>query len=644
MTCRQYYSSFRALMNRERWDTFCERGILALVLGILVFAPLATGAVRTPDFLIVQGLTAGVLLLWAARLWLNPKPRWLWPPMCWGVIAFTLYAVARYFTADIEYVARQEMIRVVLYAFLFFAILNNLHRQESMQFIVLTLVFLAMCVGGYAVYQYATGSNQVWNFISPYQHRGTGTFFSPNNCAGFLEMILPSALAWVLVSRASVTVKIFVGYAALVILAGLLATVSRGGWASTALTLLVLFIVLLVNRTYRLPALAVLIVLVAGAAFFIPRSPVFKGRFAEITKNNQFHSNARFEMWLPAIAMWQANPWWGVGPAHYDYHYRALRPVTQQLQPDRVHNDYLNTLADWGVVGFGLVTAAMALLAAGVLKTWRFVGAQSDLGGRRSNKFAIVLGAALGLLAILFHSLVDFNMHIPANAILAVTLMALLSGCTRFATDNYWFTAKAASKITATAILALGLAALAWQGTLRAREYRWLAEAERMLANPPQRIAALEKAFAIEPNNPKTAHALGEQLRLESFEGGEDFAELGQRAITWFERGMKLNPYDGYNFLRTGICLDWMEQPGKAKPFFDRAMELDPNGYFTAAWVGWHYVQVKDYAAAKCWFERSLHLDWHNNVIAESYLKICAKKMEEAATRTNSPLLGAPRP
>jgi len=50
-------------MNRETLDRWCERGILALVLVILVLGPLATGAVRPREFLIIQGLTLGVLVL-----------------------------------------------------------------------------------------------------------------------------------------------------------------------------------------------------------------------------------------------------------------------------------------------------------------------------------------------------------------------------------------------------------------------------------------------------------------------------------------------------------------------------------------------------------------------------------------------------
>ena len=131
-------------MNREALDKLCERGILGLVLAILVFGPLAMGAVDTPAFLVIQTLTLGVMLLWTLRIWASPRAQLLWPPVCWVVLAFTIYAIARYLTADIEYVARQEMIQVLMYAFLFFAIVNNLYRQEVAQIIGFTLIFLAM--------------------------------------------------------------------------------------------------------------------------------------------------------------------------------------------------------------------------------------------------------------------------------------------------------------------------------------------------------------------------------------------------------------------------------------------------------------------------------------------------------------------
>ena len=120
-------------MVRDRLDNWCEKGILALLLAALVFGPLATGAVRPGEFLVVQTLTAAAALLWLARFWVNPRYRILWPPVCWAVTAFVIYAIVRYHQADIEYVARQELIRILVYALLFFIVLNNLVRQDLTQ-------------------------------------------------------------------------------------------------------------------------------------------------------------------------------------------------------------------------------------------------------------------------------------------------------------------------------------------------------------------------------------------------------------------------------------------------------------------------------------------------------------------------------
>src|ERR1041384_7668048 len=186
-------------MDREKLDRWCELGIVGFVLAILVFGPLATGAVRVQDFLVIQALTVGVLLLWALRFWLNKTYRVLWPPACWGVAIFLIYAIARYQYADLEYVARQELMRVLIYAVLFFAIVINLSRQESTLILSVPLIFLGMLISFYAIYQYLTRSEYVWTFLRPrlYAGRASGTYICPNHLAGFLEMLIPLGLACV---------------------------------------------------------------------------------------------------------------------------------------------------------------------------------------------------------------------------------------------------------------------------------------------------------------------------------------------------------------------------------------------------------------------------------------------------------------
>ena len=64
--------------------------------------------------------------------------------------------------------------------------------------------------------------------------RASGTYISPNNLAGFLEMILPLAIAYTLAGRMKPLMRILLGYSALVMLAGIAVTFSRGGWAASA--------------------------------------------------------------------------------------------------------------------------------------------------------------------------------------------------------------------------------------------------------------------------------------------------------------------------------------------------------------------------------------------------------------------------
>ncbi len=629
-------------MNREVLDRWCERGILGLVLAILVFGPLALGAVRPSEFLIIQGLTLGVILLWVIRLWAGEQRRLLWPPICWVVLLFAGYAVARYLTCDIEYVGRQELIRILIYAFLFFAILNNLHRQESTQIISFTMIFLALAIAGYAVFQFLTGSDRVWQYHTPYKGRGVGTYICPNHLGGFLEMLLPLALAYTLVGRAKPVTKVLLGYAALVIVAGIGVTLSRGSWLAAGCAVLLLFGTLALHRNYRLPSLVLMLCLIGGGAFLFSKSQFLKSRMqAGVEAGKNVEADMRFELWQATVQMWRDHVWLGVGPGHFDYRFRAYRPASVQLRPDRAHNEYLNTLADWGVAGGALVGTGLIVLLAGVLKTWKHVRrAENDFKSNQSNKFAFFLGATLALVAALIHALVDFNLQIPANAMLAVGLVALLSSHLRFATEGYWVRVGAGLRVVITLVLLAGLGYLGWQEGRLGRECLWLvransARASAGFAYTPEEIAARAKAFAAESGNFENTWQVGEGLRLQSFAGGSDYQELATNAMTWFARGTNANRYDDQSYLGYGICLDWLDRTGEAEPYITRAAELDPNGYFTAAYVGWHYAQKQDYAAARLWCERSLRLQSKTNEIAASYLQIATSKLLEAAGAQN---------
>ncbi|MGC3957845.1 MAG: O-antigen ligase family protein [Verrucomicrobiota bacterium] len=619
-------------IDRETLDRWCERGILGLILGILVFSPLAFGAARLQEFVIVQLLTSAALLLWLARVWLNEKPKFLFPPLGWAVLAFAGYAVGRYLTCDVEYVGRQELLRVLVYAAVFFLVLNNLHRQESTQIIAFTWFGLATLLSFYAVFQFATKSDLVWNVHSGYVGRGSGTYICPNHLAGFLEMLVPLAVAYAFVGRGKALTKIFIAYATLCMIAGIAATASRGSWVAVSLALIGLALLLLSHRSFRWPAIALLALLVLGGTLASVKTDYFKQRFNRAFVAGRVDLDTRMVLWDSAMRMWQDHVWVGVGPGHYDLRFKTYRPTSVQLQPDRAHNEYLNTLADWGSIGMGIITIALILLTVGVMKVWRHV--QRDGGAFSSNtsdKFAFVLGAALGLFAMALHSVVDFNLQIPANAIVAVTLMALLTSHWRFASDRFWLSARWPGKLLATTLLLATLGYLGPQTVRLGREAILLNQATRLEKDALEQAVVLERAYTIEPRNGDTAYALGEIYRLASLEGKADYAQQAAQAITWYQRGLTNNPLNGFNYMRWGMVLDFLNRHGEAEALFLQADELDPNGYFTSAHVGQHYVEAGDYASARPWLERSLFLLRKDNPVAEVNFKIATDRLMEGA-------------
>lgn len=659
-------------MEREQLDKWCEKGILGIVLAILVFGPLAAGAVGAFEFLIVQGLTVCALVLWLLRIWIQENYRLFWPPICWAVIAFVAFAIIRYRQADIEYVARLELAQILTYGFLFLIVLNNLHRQESAQLIGMVLIFLGMALSLYAIYQFATNSPYVWHLLLPeikpeqYMKRGSATYICPNHFAGFVEVLVPLALAFMFKGRFHHATKVFFGYASLMMLTGIAVSFSRGGWLAGGLALTILFLILVRYRDTRLPAIVFLTLTVVSASLVFRQGYQAKHRWNQFFRESGAVYDIRFYLWEPALKIWKDHFWMGAGPGHFNERFPPYRPEIVQENPGWVHNDYLNTLADWGVIGAALIAMAWMLLYWGIFKTWRFVRRTNDISSKPSSRGAVVLGGGVGLAAILFHSLVDFNMHIPANAILTITLMALVTGYLRFATERHWVTSVWLIRIAVTTVGVAGIAYLGQQGMRRFQESLLLAESDQLrrsierdtikiqeltdaevsasemalsaelsvkvLDDIQREIGVLKSANAVEPFNAKTTYRIGKGLRTLSdlVLTGDESDKLLTDALQWFETGIRLNPFDPYNYMRAGMCQEDLRNASQAETFFKKSVELDPNNYFVVAHYSWHFIQIGDYAEAKRWSDESLRLsDWRWNGIALSLRDLAERRLRE---------------
>ena len=118
--------------------------------------------------------------------------------------------------------------------------------------------------------------------------------------AGFLEMLLPLGLAYTLTSRLKPVAKVFLGYASLAVLAGIAVTISRGAYCSTALALLLFFGVLLFHRTYRLPSLVLLAVVLGAGAYYLPKSYSVQARLKLRSEGGGIDTDTRVLLWRSA--------------------------------------------------------------------------------------------------------------------------------------------------------------------------------------------------------------------------------------------------------------------------------------------------------------------------------------------------------
>ncbi|MGH8597472.1 MAG: O-antigen ligase family protein, partial [Gammaproteobacteria bacterium] len=374
-------------------------------------------------------------ICWVLKLLIAKQVSWVRSPMHWAVLAFALYATGRYFTSPIEYDSRLELFHVGLYTLIYFLVASNLYRRRDRTVVVVALMVLAVAEVVYGLWQFGRGADVVLNADRPEQYHGraSGTYICPNHFAGFLEIVLAVLLARIAVHRPTTLSiehraiqKLLEIFVVVVVLVGIVTSLSRGGWVTTA-ALCVLF-VLWGWRAKAVPAGVAVAVL--GLLLFVgiiaPSVPAVRNRlaetvvFAEGDKSVEIKDitmAGRTAMWRATVKIIRDHPVFGTGPLTWEWFQLKYRDPRLQKRPRYAHNDVLHLASDYGAVGFVLVSS--------ILGCFFWHAARLSRREDPSEQRAFAIGSAVAVGAIVVHSVVDFNMHIPANALLVVTLMGM---------------------------------------------------------------------------------------------------------------------------------------------------------------------------------------------------------------------------
>ncbi len=174
------------------------------------------------------------------------------------------------------------------------------------------------------------------------------------------------------------------------------------------------------GRSFRLSTA----ILVAGVAVGLSAWFGFsflKSRFATFASQEAYEAG-RIPLWLRSLPMVKDFPIWGTGYGTFGYvepMYRADAPFESLMALyDHAHNDYLEVLAEGGVVGFALTVLAVAVVFG--------LGYRALAINRGSRRAGLAFGALFSFTAVALHSFVDFGMRIPANTLLAIIVSAQL--------------------------------------------------------------------------------------------------------------------------------------------------------------------------------------------------------------------------
>jgi O-antigen ligase len=393
-----------------------------LLIATLIGAPLAFGAVPTWAW-VALGLVASIeLFLWAVGSVQQGLMKLIWSPLYVPLAMFFLLGLAQYgarLTLDTSE-TRQALVLLAADVTFFFLTVQLFARACSGTWrrLGLTTLVFAGSLGLFAILQFASGARRIYGMFDTPGHVLFGSYVNTNHYAGLMEMLIPVAILYIPERhrRHSVAALTLLILAATVAVASLLLSGSRGG----LIVLSAETVIAMALRRWgarraegRSLVTAVAAIILAAVLLFSWVDTGWASKRLGLVVNAGAPAlgewaGFRKSLTLDSLRIFRAHPVLGVGLGSFETAYPGYQSFPSDLWIDYAHNDYVQAIAETGLVGALLILSALALF----LRI-----AFGDLRHRlRPEGGWIRLGAAIGCCGLLVHSFFDFNLHIPANA------------------------------------------------------------------------------------------------------------------------------------------------------------------------------------------------------------------------------------
>ena len=428
-----------------------KRGTPALVLicAVIVVSVLLYGAVDTGALAVLSLLSFVLVIYWT---WLAFTIRSV--PVNLDIIQFPIIALgaigliqllplggsgappgileipaAASLSLD-PYSTRFFLMRLFLYVVFFAAALTFINSISKLRLIVVTLITFSALLAFYSILQRVEDPSSIYGLRQPAQAVPFGTFINRHHFAALMEMTLGLTLGILFTGGIKRNRWPFAAAAAIVMAIAIMLTGSRGGVIGLVSSLIALAAFTAIGfarsngenkRTQFSPALVLtaggifLFLTIALVLFLGGIDPLLRG--TGIGEGAGDFSSGRIDFWRTAIRIFFDHPIMGVGLDAFGAAYSTYDASSGLLRVEQAHNDYLQILADAGIIGFSCIIAFIYLL----LKKGISVIRDSAPGFRRGA----AIGSLAGCIGIMVHSFFDFPLRTPANAFVFLTLVAI---------------------------------------------------------------------------------------------------------------------------------------------------------------------------------------------------------------------------
>jgi O-antigen ligase len=421
--------AIRAASAEESGELLWFSAARWLLVLTLMGAPLAFGTVQSWAWGALEASTFLVFLLWLVGSVAQGEFHLVWSPLYLPGILFLLLGgiqLAFHFTFDWTS-TREALLKLSLDLLLFFLATALLAggSYRTLRGFGWAVCAYAFILSMFALLQlFSTHDRIYWAVQSP--SAPLGPYVNRNDYAGLMEILVPVAGAYVALRRVNFSIRLLLGFMVLIPVVSVFVSGSRGGVLSLCGEALIVGLTVWraaprqARRSLLVTAAASVVIVVVVAASLL--SAQASQRLAQAVRagNTEPSIGARLHVARDSLRILKDHPWIGTGMGSFEVVFPEYQTSASDLLWDHAHDDYAEALAETGLAG-GL------LIAGGLVLFVRL--AFADLRSRLVSRQAwIQLGAAAGCCGLLIHSLIDFNLHVPANAAWLAVAAAVACG------------------------------------------------------------------------------------------------------------------------------------------------------------------------------------------------------------------------